>query len=117
MKRQASASPKRSASSSSIRAKFCGSVAASMRRRSSEGVSTLASGYNAMVYSRGRFGAAAKGVKVMLDVQAISMAELHQHVGKEVGVSDWVTVTQEMVTKFAEATRDLEWMHIDVERS
>jgi len=53
----------------------------------------------------------------MLDVQAISMAELHQHVGKEVGVSDWVPVTQEMVTKFAEATRDLEWMHIDVERA
>jgi acyl dehydratase len=53
----------------------------------------------------------------MLDVQSISMAELHRHVGQEIGVSEWVTVTQEMVTKFAEATRDLEWMHIDVERS
>jgi len=53
----------------------------------------------------------------MLDVQSIPMAELHRHVGQEIGVSGWVTVTQEMVTKFAEATRDLEWMHIDVERS
>lgn len=53
----------------------------------------------------------------MLDVTAMKMADLKDLVGQEVGVTKWVTVTQEMVTKFAEATRDLEWMHIDVERS
>lgn len=51
------------------------------------------------------------------DVSGMVMADLRTLVGQEIGVSQWVTVTQEMVTKFAEATRDLEWMHIDVERS
>ena len=50
-------------------------------------------------------------------VTQLPMSELHTLVGQELGVSDWVTVTQEMVCKFAEATRDLEWMHIDAERS
>lgn len=53
----------------------------------------------------------------MLEARQLPMSELHRLAGQEIGVSDWVTVTQEMVTKFAEATRDLEWMHIDVERS
>ncbi len=53
----------------------------------------------------------------MLDVTAMKMADLKDLAGQEIGVTKWVTVTQEMVTKFAEATRDLEWMHIDVERS
>ena len=50
-------------------------------------------------------------------ISQLPMAQLHTLVGQELGVSDWVTVTQEMVCKFAEATRDLEWMHIDAERS
>jgi len=38
-------------------------------------------------------------------------------IGKEIGVSDWITLTQEQVDMFAESTRDPDWMHIDVERS
>jgi acyl dehydratase len=38
-------------------------------------------------------------------------------IGKEIGVSDWITLTQEQVNMFAESTRDPDWMHIDVERS
>ena len=37
--------------------------------------------------------------------------------GKEVGVSDWVTITQERVNQFAEATGDHQWIHVDVERA
>ena len=46
-----------------------------------------------------------------------SLAELKQLVGQEVATSDWVDVTQERVNQFAEATGDLQWIHIDVERS
>ena len=45
------------------------------------------------------------------------MAELKSLVGQEVATSDWVTVTQERINMFAEATGDLQWIHIDVERS
>lgn len=38
-------------------------------------------------------------------------------VGQEVAVSDWVTVTQEQVNRFAEATGDHQWIHVDVERA
>ncbi|MBL8387629.1 MAG: MaoC family dehydratase [Hydrogenophaga sp.] len=38
-------------------------------------------------------------------------------VGQEVAVSDWVTVTQEQVNLFAQATGDHQWIHVDVERA
>ena len=53
----------------------------------------------------------------MLDLKNTPMSELANHVGEEIGVTEWMTVTQEMVTKFAEATHDPDWMHVDVERS
>lgn len=37
--------------------------------------------------------------------------------GKEVGVSDWVTVDQERIDKFADATDDFQWIHVDRERA
>ncbi len=43
--------------------------------------------------------------------------DLLQHVGKELGPSEWLTVTQEMIDKFAEATGDHQWIHVDVERA
>src|SRR3569832_514653 len=43
--------------------------------------------------------------------------ELAQHAGQEVAVSDWLTVTQEQVNLFAEATGDHQWIHVDVERA
>ncbi len=47
----------------------------------------------------------------------VDYSDLVNHVGKEVGVSDWVEVTQERVNKFAEATGDHQWIHVDVERA
>ena len=38
-------------------------------------------------------------------------------VGQEVGVSDWVLVSQDMIDRFAELTNDPQWIHVDVERA
>ncbi|HLM05715.1 MAG TPA: MaoC family dehydratase [Blastococcus sp.] len=38
-------------------------------------------------------------------------------VGKHLGYSDWVTVTQEQVDQFADATGDHQWIHVDAERA
>jgi len=38
-------------------------------------------------------------------------------VGKHLGYSDWLEITQERVNLFAEATGDYQWIHIDVERA
>ena len=44
-------------------------------------------------------------------------ADLAQYVGREIGVSDWFTVNQEIIDKFADATGDHQWIHVDVERA
>lgn len=44
-------------------------------------------------------------------------ADLLAYVGKEIGVSDWFGVDQAMIDKFAEATGDHQWIHVDVERA
>lgn len=38
-------------------------------------------------------------------------------VGQEVAVGDWLTVTQEQINLFADATGDHQWIHVDVERA
>ena len=43
--------------------------------------------------------------------------ELLQHVGAELGPSDWLVVDQVMIDTFAEATGDHQWIHVDVERA
>ncbi len=37
--------------------------------------------------------------------------------GQEVGVSDWYLIDQERINRFAEATDDFQWLHVDVERA
>jgi len=44
-------------------------------------------------------------------------ADLKNFVGKELPPGDWVEVTQEMIDKFAEATGDYQWIHVDVARA
>lgn len=51
----------------------------------------------------------------MLTVE--SPAAMKEWVGKELGVSDWVLVDQTMINKFADATKDFQWIHVDVERA
>lgn len=42
---------------------------------------------------------------------------MREAVGSELGVSGWVEVTQERIDRFAEATGDRQWIHVDPERA
>ena len=46
-----------------------------------------------------------------------SMIEMASFVGQEIALSPWITITQEQVNRFAQATGDHQWIHIDVERA
>jgi acyl dehydratase len=46
-----------------------------------------------------------------------TLEELKSLVGQEVAVSDWIEITQERVNRFADATGDHQWIHVDVERA
>jgi acyl dehydratase len=50
-------------------------------------------------------------------MDAVNFEDLPGLVGKEVGVSDWLQITQERVNQFADATGDHQWIHVDVERA
>jgi acyl dehydratase len=43
--------------------------------------------------------------------------DLLQHVGRELGPSAWITVDQATIDRFADATGDHQWIHVDVERA
>lgn len=45
------------------------------------------------------------------------LADLKNYVGKELGLSNWVQVTQENINQFARLTDDEQWIHVDVEKS
>jgi acyl dehydratase len=42
---------------------------------------------------------------------------LKAKVGEHLGYSDWVEITQDQVNRFADATGDHQWIHVDVERA
>ena len=46
-----------------------------------------------------------------------TLAELADCVGQEVAVSDWLTITQQQINLFAEATGDHQWIHVDPEKA
>ena len=46
-----------------------------------------------------------------------NLAELAACVGQDVAATEWVTITQQQVNQFAEATGDHQWIHVDVERA
>lgn len=49
--------------------------------------------------------------------QIARLQDLAQRVGEEIAVSDWLTISQERVNLFAEATGDHQWIHVDPERA
>jgi acyl dehydratase len=51
------------------------------------------------------------------DATAITLADLPGMVGKHLGHSDWHTIDQEQINRFADATGDHQWIHVDVERA
>ncbi len=46
-----------------------------------------------------------------------SAAELLAATGTDLGTTDWLEVTQERVNLFADATGDLQWIHVDPQRA
>jgi acyl dehydratase len=47
----------------------------------------------------------------------VAFEEVKAKVGEELGVGEWVQVTQERINQFAEATGDHQWIHVDPERA
>jgi acyl dehydratase len=47
----------------------------------------------------------------------ISLVDVPDLVGQEIGVSEWITVDQTMIDKFADATLDHQFIHVDPERA
>jgi acyl dehydratase len=43
--------------------------------------------------------------------------DLKQHIGRELGPTEWITVSQAMIDAFAQATGDHQWIHVDIERA
>ena len=50
-------------------------------------------------------------------MREMPLSEAPSLVGAEVGVSDWLEMTQDRVNRFADATGDHQWIHVDVERA
>ena len=46
-----------------------------------------------------------------------TLDEVAAAAGEELGTTDWLTIDQERVDRFAEATGDHQWIHVDVERA
>ena len=53
----------------------------------------------------------------MEPVRVESIEGLRELIGKELGPTDWLEITQEDVDKFAEVSRDHQWIHVDRERA
>jgi acyl dehydratase len=51
----------------------------------------------------------------MSEVQGLE--KIKSLIGQEVGVSDWFEIDQDRINKFAEATEDYQWIHVDKEKA
>ena len=49
--------------------------------------------------------------------QLAHLADLQQYVGKELGLSEWMTITQAMIDSFGRTTEDNQWIHVNPERA
>ena len=48
-----------------------------------------------------------------MDIKLHKPADLQARIGQEIGLSDWVDVTQDMVDRFADLTDDHQFIHVD----
>jgi acyl dehydratase len=53
----------------------------------------------------------------MEPVQVEGIEQLRELIGRELGPTDWVEISQEDVDKFADVSRDHQWIHVDPERA
>ncbi len=47
----------------------------------------------------------------------LTLDDVRVHVGQQVFLTDWVTISQKRIDLFAEATEDYQWIHVDPERA
>ena len=50
-------------------------------------------------------------------MKVINPSEIDSVIGTEVGVSDWVLIDQDRINKFADATKDHQFIHVDPEQA
>jgi acyl dehydratase len=50
-------------------------------------------------------------------ITVYTLEQLGALVGTELGLSDWLPITQERIDQFADATNDHQWIHVDAERA
>ncbi|KQR75939.1 MaoC family dehydratase [Rhizobium sp. Leaf341] len=50
-------------------------------------------------------------------VREVALGEVKDLVGQELGISDWITVSQDMIDRFADATEDHQFIHTDPARA
>ncbi len=62
-------------------------------------------------------GAPGRGGSVPAPTVIESLQAVKDFVGKPLGVTEWMTITQEQVDAFAAATGDRQWIHVDVARA
>ena len=52
-----------------------------------------------------------------MEIPSYNMTMIPQFVGRELGVSEWVTVSQDRINQFAACTGAQQWIHVDVDRA
>lgn len=52
-----------------------------------------------------------------MPARIVTFDELKQNLGQEIGSSDWVQITQDMIDRFAELTNDHQWIHVNPARA
>jgi acyl dehydratase len=52
-----------------------------------------------------------------MGARQVNLADLNGLAGREIAVTEWMEITQERIKKFADATDDHQWIHIDPERA
>jgi acyl dehydratase len=50
-------------------------------------------------------------------LKIVKPSEIESAIGTEIGTSEWVTINQDMIDKFAEATMDNQFIHVDPEQA
>jgi acyl dehydratase len=50
-------------------------------------------------------------------MEGYTLGTVNAFIGRELGVSDWITVDQERINQFAQCTGDHQWIHVDLERA
>mgnify|MGYP002377458937 CR=1 FL=1 len=50
-------------------------------------------------------------------MRTLTLDELPAHVGEELAVGEWMTIDQDRIDRFADATGDHQWIHVDPARA